>query len=100
VLASFDDGWPALVQSGRVRMTTACFDPALQRALLESSVRDAGIEVVDLPEGGRLRRLGNVRFAFNYGEKTWQVPAPEDAHFVLGGRETGSCDVAAWIETH
>jgi beta-galactosidase len=100
VLASFDDGWPALVQSGRVRMTTACFDPALQRALLESSVRDAGIEVVDLPEGGRLRRLGNVRFAFNYGEKTWQVPAPEGAHFVLGSREIGSCDVAAWIETH
>ena len=100
VLASFDDGWPALVQSGRVRMTTACFDPALQRALLESSVRDAGIEVVDLPEGGRLRRLGNVRFAFNYGEKAWQVPAPEDAHFVLGSREIGSCDVAAWIETH
>jgi beta-galactosidase len=81
-------------------MTTACFDPALQRAVLERCVRDAGIEVLTLPEGARLRRLGNVRFAFNYGDTAWRVPAPEGAHFVLGGRETGPAEVAAWIETH
>ncbi|MGF7130330.1 beta-galactosidase [Paraburkholderia sp. EB58] len=100
VTAAFDDGVPAVVQAGRVRMTTACFDPALQRAVLERCVRDAGIEVVTLPEGARLRRLGNVRFAFNYGDTAWRVPAPEGAHFVLGGRETGPAEVAAWIETH
>jgi len=100
VTAVFDDGVPAVVQAGRVRMTTACFDPALQRAVLERCVRDAGIEVLTLPEGGRLRRLGNLRFAFNYGDTAWRVPAPEGARFVLGGRETGPSDVAAWIEMH
>jgi beta-galactosidase len=98
VIASFDDGVPAVLQAGRVRMTTACFDSALQRAVLERCVRDAGIEVLTLPQGGRLRRLGNVCFAFNYGDTAWQVPAPEGARFLLGGRETGPCDVAAWVD--
>jgi beta-galactosidase len=100
VMAAFDDGVPAVLQAGRLRMTTACFDPALQRAVLERCVLDAGIEVLTLPEGARLRRRGNVRFAFNYGDTAWRVPAPEGAHFVLGGRETGPAEVAAWIETH
>ena len=100
VTAAFDDGVPAVVQAGRVRMTTSCFDPALLRAVLQRCVRDAGIEVLTLPQGARLRRLGNVRFAFNYGETAWRVPAPEGAHFVLGGPETGPSDVAAWIEMH
>ena len=42
----------------------------------------------------------NVRFAFNYGDTVWRVPAPEGAHFVLGSRETGPSEVAAWVETH
>ncbi|MGF6726576.1 beta-galactosidase [Paraburkholderia sp. GAS41] len=98
VMAAFDDGVPAVVQAGRVRMTTSCFDPALQRAVLERCVRDAGVEVLTLPEGARLRRRGKVRFAFNYGETTWRVQAPVGAHFVLGGAEVGPCDIAAWIE--
>jgi beta-galactosidase len=98
VIASFADGVPAVVAAGRIRMATACFDGALLRAVLERSVRDAGIEVLTLPEGGRLRRLGKVRFAFNYGDEAWQVPAPDGAHFVLGGPVAGPADVAAWID--
>ncbi|MGA7779454.1 MAG: beta-galactosidase [Paraburkholderia sp.] len=98
VIASFEDGVPALVGAGRVRMVSACFDEALHKAVLARSLRDAGIETLTLPEGGRLRRLGNVCFAFNYGDNTWHVPAPEGAQFVLGSREVGPADVAAWVE--
>jgi beta-galactosidase len=98
VLAAFDDGVPALVGAGRVHMASACFDTALQKAVLARCLHDAGIETLTLPEGGRLRRLGGVRFAFNYGDTTWQVPAPEGARFVLGDRELGPADVAAWVE--
>jgi beta-galactosidase len=100
VLASFDDGVPALVGAGRVRMASACFDAALQKAVLARCLRDAGIDTLMLPEGGRLRRLGDVRFAFNYGDTAWRVPAPEGAQFVLGSREVGPADVAAWVERH
>ncbi len=98
VLASFEDGVPALVGAGSVRMVSGCFDEALQTAVLARSLRDAGVETLTLPEGGRLRRLGNVCFAFNYGDTAWHVPAPEGAQFVLGSREVGPADVAAWVE--
>ncbi|RFU45175.1 beta-galactosidase [Paraburkholderia sp. DHOC27] len=98
VLAAFDDGVPALVGAGTVRMVSACFDPALLKAVLQRSLRDAGIATQTLPEGVRLRRLGSVCFAFNYGDSTWQVPAPDGAQFVLGSRELGPVDVAAWVE--
>ncbi len=45
VAAAFDDGVPAVVQAARVRMTTACFDSALQRKVLERCARDAGLEI-------------------------------------------------------
>jgi beta-galactosidase len=101
VSATCDDGVPAVVEAeaGRVRMATACFDPALLRKLLEHSVRDAGLAVQRLPEGVRLRRLGPLHFAFNYGEVAWRASAPDNARFVLGSREVGPADVVAWIET-
>jgi beta-galactosidase len=98
VSAAFDDGVPAVVQAGRVRMATACFDDASQRALLERCTRDAGLDIAALPEGVRLRRLGSLQFAFNYGEVAWRANAPDNARFVLGSREVGPADVAAWVE--
>jgi beta-galactosidase len=98
VLAAFDDGVPALVGAERVRLLGACFDQTLLKAVLARCVRDAGIETQTLPEGARLRRLGNVRFAINYGDTTWHVPAPDGARFLLGHREVGPAGVAAWVE--
>jgi beta-galactosidase len=96
VLASFDDGWPAVVAHDRVRYAGAWFDRALHRALLEGAARDAGIEVATLPDGIRLRRRGNVTFAFNFGPGIASAPAPANARFVLGGRELRTADVCAW----
>ncbi|TDN61483.1 beta-galactosidase [Paraburkholderia sp. BL10I2N1] len=96
VLASFDDGWPAVVAHDRVRYAGAWFDRALHRALLEGAARDAGIEIATLPDGIRLRRRGNVTFAFNFGPDTSSAPAPANARFVLGGRELRTADVCAW----
>ncbi len=99
VEARFDDGVPALVRSGRVRLATACFDPVLLRAVIARSVREAGIDVVSLPDGVRLRRLGRVCFAFNYGDEVWHAAVPDGTRFLLGGAELGAAEVAAWVET-
>ncbi|MGF6775202.1 beta-galactosidase [Paraburkholderia sp. GAS334] len=98
VLASFEDGWPAVVSNGRVRYAGAWFDHALHRVLLEDAARDARIEIATLPEGLRLRRRGNVTFAFNFGPDVIAAPAPVNARFVLGGRELRTADVCAWLD--
>ena len=98
VLAACDDGVPALVRRGRVTMATACFDRALLRAIIARCARDAGVSVRALPEGVRLRRRGRVTFAFNYGDASCMLSVPDGARFVLGSRELGAVDVAAWVE--
>jgi beta-galactosidase len=98
VLATCDDGVPALVRRGHVTMATACFDRTLLRAIVGRCARDAGLPVRALPDGVRLRRRGRVVFAFNYGDAPCTLPAPDDARFVLGGPELGAVDVAAWVE--
>jgi beta-galactosidase len=97
VLARFDDAWPAIVAANNVRYATAWFDAPLHRALLERAARDAGLDITALPPGVRVRRRGDVTFAFNFGEHSVDAPAPADAHFVLGERKLATADVCAWI---
>ncbi len=99
VLASFDDGWPAVVSHGRVRYAGAWFDHALHRALLDDAARAAGLAIGALPEGLRVRRRGDVTFAFNFGPDVVAAPAPANARFVLGTRELRTADLCAWLET-
>lgn len=98
VVARFDDGLPALLRRERVTYMAACFDRALLRSVMASCLAAAGIETSPAPEGLRLRKRGSVRFAINYGDRAYSVPAPADAKFVLGGPIVGAVDVAAWIE--
>ncbi|MDF3090398.1 beta-galactosidase [Burkholderia semiarida] len=98
VLAACDDGVPALVRRAHVTMATACFDRTLLRAIVARCARDAGLQAYALPDGVRLRRRGRVTFAFNYGDTPCMLPAPGGARFVLGSRDLGAVDVAAWVE--
>jgi beta-galactosidase len=95
--ARFEDGWPAIVSHGRVRYVGAWLTHGLHRALLEQAAVDAGVPVQALPEGLRVRRRGNVTFAFNFGEAAVQAPAPPSATFVLGGPRLATGEVAAWL---
>jgi beta-galactosidase len=58
---------------------------------------DAGLAPTRLPEGLRLRRRGRLQFAFHSGPGRVTVPAPAGATWVLGSRDMGPADVAAWI---
>jgi beta-galactosidase len=96
--ARFEDGWPAMVSHGRVRYVGAWLTHPLHRALLEQAAVDAGVQVQTLPEGLRVRRRGNVTFAFNFGQASVRVPAPPAATFVLGGPRLDTGEVAAWLD--
>lgn len=94
-LASFPDGAPALVQAGN-RHYLACWpDEELLAATLEHLlVRQAGLVATRLPSHVRLRRRGDLTFAFNYGPEPWQGPA--DVAYVLGGSSVAPQDLACW----
>ena len=69
----------------------------LQHYLAEAAQR-AGLTTQTLPEGLRLRRRGNWVFALNYANHPQTVPAPANAHFVLGGPTVAPYDLGIWVE--
>ncbi|WP_027802602.1 beta-galactosidase [Paraburkholderia dilworthii] len=96
--AQFDDTWPAILTHGRVRYVAGWLSHALHREVLQHAAQEAGIATQWLPEGLRIRRRGNLTFAFNFGAQLVDVPAPANATFVLGQSQLGTGDVCVWRE--
>lgn len=73
-LAQFSDGGPALVAAGHHHYLACWPDAGLLSSLMAFMTRKAGLDTLDLPDGIRIRRRGNLLFAFNYGTTAWQLP--------------------------
>lgn len=94
-LARFADGSPAVLAAGRAWYVAGWPDAMLLDGILRRAAARAGLPLVDLPEGVRLRRRGGLTFAFNYGPETWLGP---EAQYVLGSAEVPPQGLAAWRE--
>ena len=93
VEARYADGSPAVVRQGRVRYLAGCFDPGSTADLLAGAAREGGLAPATLPEGLRLRRRGELLFAFNYSDQPRSLPLPA-ANWLLGGDEIAPHGVA------
>jgi beta-galactosidase len=93
--ARFSDGEPALARSGRWSYLACWPDATLLANVVRGLAQRAGLPVETLPEGVRLRRRGDLTFAFNYGDEVFRAPvsAPQ---FLLGALEVGPSEVAIW----
>ena len=94
-LATFADGTPALLKAENRHYLAGWPDETLLRDMLRALLVAAGVDPIDLPEGVRLRRRGNLSFAFNYGPDPWPLPFA-DANLVLGTETVAPQDVACW----
>ena len=87
--ARFADGYPALVGDDQ-RLYLGCWpDETLLGAIVEMLLPEAPA----LPDTIRLRRRGDLTFAFNYGAEPWTAPG---GRFVLGAPEVAPRSLAAW----
>jgi beta-galactosidase len=96
VVARFADGTPALLRHAALRYVCAELEPRLLCDWLEQAAADAGLATRRLPEALRLRRRGQLQFAFNYGSQPLTLPFEPGAEWLLGGRELPAAGVAAW----
>lgn len=97
--AHFEDGHPALLSHGALRYVCADVDGDLLRGWLEQAARDAGLATRRLPDALRLRRRGNLQFAFNYGSEAIRLPFVPQSACLLGSPELSPAGVAAWLIT-
>lgn len=69
---------------------------ALERDVLRRVYAQAGITTESLPEGMMMEYRDGFGIAVNYTDQPLTVPAPDDAEFIIGGREIGVAGVAVW----
>ena len=94
IVARFADGKPAVVAAGKHVYVAGWPDGELRAALMKWAAQAAGLATIDLPEAVRIRRRGDLTFAFNYGDVPWTPPVSRG--FLLGGPNVDPQDVAAW----
>jgi beta-galactosidase len=95
VLARFADKSPALIAKGHHHYLACWPDEALLASTLKLLCGKAKLKTQALPPHIRLRRRGNMTFAFNYGDKNWT--APSKGQLVLGSTVVKPQDLCAWI---
>jgi beta-galactosidase len=95
VEARFADGMPAVVRHGTRSYLGGWADFTLLTTLIEDMANRAHLATTPLPEGIRMRRRGDLTFAFNYGDRPWSAPV-DPARIVLGSTAIAPSDLAIW----
>ncbi|WP_320197537.1 beta-galactosidase [Agrobacterium sp. rho-13.3] len=75
VLAHFANGDPALTENDNMLYLACWADEALLSDVIALVAQKAGLDTIALPDYIRIRRRGNLTFAFNYGTMAWSIPA-------------------------
>lgn len=93
-LARFADGKPALVAKNKHHYLACWPDDALLEKLMQMITKVAKLKTLKLPPHIRLRRRGNLVFAFNYGPKAWALP--KGVKPLIGKSQLSAQDFAVW----
>lgn len=96
VMARFSDGSPALVRKDARLYLGVYPSRELASALARHVLGEARVETLSLPEDVRVRRRGDITFAFNFGNDSYKGPAIAPADYVLGGQVVGAHNLSAW----
>jgi beta-galactosidase len=96
IIATYEDGAPAAVRAGRSIYLATLTDDAFLTNLLVDLCAEADVQITPLPPTLRLRRRGELTFAFNLDSVSARAPAPKGAEFVIGGSDIEPYGVAVW----
>jgi beta-galactosidase len=96
IIATYEDGAPAAVRAGRSIYLATLTDDAFITNLFVDLCAEADVQITPLPPTLRLRRRGELTFAFNLDSANARAPAPAGAEFVIGGSDIEPYGVAVW----
>jgi beta-galactosidase len=94
VLARFEDGQPALIANNHHHYLACWPDAALLTKVMAFATKQAKLKTTNLPPHIRLRKRGNLQFAFNYGPAVWSVPP--GVKLVMGSKKIPAQGWSVW----
>ncbi|HQT90099.1 MAG: beta-galactosidase [Acidiphilium sp. 37-64-53] len=98
VAARCADGAPALLEADQLAYLAGWPDEALLESVLIRLANRASVPVRPVNAGLRIRRRGNLHFAFNAGPDPATVPIPKHARLLIGNSHLNIAGVAVWLE--
>lgn len=90
------DGRGILYRAANIHYLAGWPDCRLLQIVISRLAFESEIPVTPLPQAVRIRRAGNICFAFNYGTASVQLPLDENQIFLAGGRDIPAAGVAVW----
>ncbi|MEH6609754.1 MAG: beta-galactosidase [Halioglobus sp.] len=96
ILAFYEDGSAAAIAKDQFIYLATLTDNQFLKAFFAAQCATLDITIYDLGEDVRVRRRGDLMFAFNYSEQPQTLNVPEDAKFILGGETIEPRDVCVW----
>jgi beta-galactosidase len=94
VVSRFENGDPAFVAQGNHHYLACWPDEKLLNGVMAFAAKQAMLTTVEVPDGMRLRRRGDLLFAFNYGERPKKMKVA--GKIILGQATTPPQDVTIW----
>jgi beta-galactosidase len=94
VLARFANGDPALTQKDHMFYLACWPDETLLAGVLALVANNAGLKTQPVPDFIRIRRRGELVFAFNYGKQDWTLP--EGVVLLLGDAVLKPQAISMW----
>jgi len=96
-IARFSDGRGALFRNRKYFYIAFWPTEEFLMDLFEQLADEAGLKTNRLPEGVRVRKRGDLTFAFNYTDRKVTLPF-DGVNFLIGGRELEPYGVSIWRE--
>ncbi len=93
---ALSDGRGIVYRAGGLRYLAGWPDAALLERLLREMAAEGGLSVTALPRDIRIRRAGDVTFAFNYGPEAFDLTALTNGPPIIGDALLPPAGVAAW----
>ncbi len=91
-----NDGRGIVYRQGALRYLAGWPDDALLETLMAAMAAEAGVTTTRLPRDIRLRRAGDITFAFNYGAEAIDITSVAGEALIIGNRLLPPAGVAAW----
>lgn len=96
ILASYEDGSPAVVSHERFIYLATLTDDLFLCDFFMAQCVDAGIETYNFGPDIRVCQRGDLMFAFNYSAEEQALPLDAETEILLGSRRIKARDITVW----
>ena len=96
VIAQYHNGEPAIVRHENITYLGTLTNSAFLVDFLQQQCQEGKIETYRFGDDIRVSQRGNLMFAFNYSDQSYELPLTADTILLLGEKNLEPLEIAVW----